>query len=238
MTIPRTIAIDGPAGSGKSTLAEKLANYLGYLYFDTGVMYRAVTLAALETYHSVSDENSVTKLAEEIQIDVRHSIGKESQPYEVFLDGKNVTGKIRCVEIDRNVSQVSTYSGVRKAMTAQQRKIGLRGDVVMVGRDIGTVVVPEADLKIYLDASLDERARRRFDEIEKKGGGQSYAEIFASILRRDQIDTTRSVAPLRPAEDAIRIDSDGLNIEQVLDRVKSYLDLPRKIANASNSHPG
>ena len=219
MKLPKTIAIDGPAASGKSTLAEKLAGTLGYLLFDTGVMYRAVTLAALETLHAVDNEMEVTSLAEGVQIDVEPPTKNDGRKYDVLLNGEDVTWQIRLPEVDANVSHVSAYPGVRKAMTAQQRRIGQRDGVVMVGRDIGTVGLPEAELKIYLDASVEERARRRFEEVHIRGENQTYPEILASMRRRDQIDSTRAVAPLRPAKDAVIINSDGLNIEQVLEKV-------------------
>jgi len=224
MTLPKTIAIDGPAASGKSTLAEKLAETLGYLLFDTGVMYRAVTLAALETFHSVSDEKEVTGLSERVQIDVQAPTKKDGRKYDVLLNGEDVTWQIRKSKVDADVSHVSAYPGVRLAMTVQQRRIGQRGRVVMVGRDIGTVVLPEADLKIYLDASVEERARRRFEEVRLRGETQTYPNILASMRRRDQIDSTRAVAPLRPASDAVIINSDGLNIEQVLQKVVKLLE--------------
>jgi cytidylate kinase len=221
---PQIIAIDGPAASGKSTLAEKLAEYLGYLYFDTGVMYRALSLAALQTFDAVKDEKAVTELAQRIQIDVRPPSVKDGRKYDVLLEGIDVTWKIRQPVVDANVSTVSAYPGVREAMTAQQRRIGQRGRVVMVGRDIGTVVFPEAELKIYLDASVEERARRRYEEERCRGGKIVYDEILTSLRRRDQIDSTRSVAPLRPADDAVIINSDGIDIEEVLQQVKALVE--------------
>jgi len=217
MTIPRTIAIDGPAASGKSTLGERLARRLGYLYFDTGVMYRAVTLSALQTSTDVYDEPRVTRLAETIVIDVRQASVSDGRMYDVFLDGVDVTWDIRSVPVAANVSVVSTYAGVRKAMTEQQRRIGLQGNVVMVGRDIGTVVLPDADLKIYLDASAEERARRRFIEEQARGIPTSYEDILENVRTRDKIDSSREVAPLRPAEDAIILNSDHLDAEGVLE---------------------
>ena len=221
---PQIIAIDGPAASGKSTLAEKLSEYLGYLFFDTGVMYRALTLAALPTIDAVKDEKAVTELAQRIQIDVRPPSVKDGRKYDVLLEGIDVTWKIRQPVVDANVSTVSAYPGVREAMTTQQRRIGKRGRVVMVGRDIGTVVFPEAELKIYLDASVEERARRRYEEERCRGGKIVYDEILASLQRRDQIDSTRPVAPLRPADDAVIINSDGIDIEEVLQKVKALVE--------------
>ena len=217
MTIPRTIAIDGPAASGKSTLGERLARRLGYLYFDTGVMYRAVTLKALQTGTDVYDEPGVTRLAETCVIDVRQASVNDGRMYDVLLDGVDVTWEIRSAPVAANVSVVSTYAGVRKAMTEQQRRIGLQGNVVMVGRDIGTVVLPDADLKIYLDASAEERARRRFVEEQARGIPTSYEDILDNVRTRDKIDSSREVAPMRPAEDAIILNSDHLDADGVLE---------------------
>lgn len=215
MGLPDIIAIDGPAGSGKSTLGKMLSDFLGYLYFDTGVMYRAVTLAALRRDIPLDDEPEITSLAEEIHLDVLPPEERNEIHSRVFLDGEDVTESIRSPEIDANVSIVSTYPGVRRALSEQQRRVGLRGKVVMVGRDIGTVVLPEADLKIYLDASIEERGRRRFAELGERGEGASMTEILESLRIRDEIDSTRKFAPLRPAEDAVIVNSEGQSIEQV-----------------------
>lgn len=224
MKRPEIIAVDGPAASGKSTLAEKLAEYLGYLYFDTGVMYRAVTLAALRQLGSVDSEEEVSSLAEAIQIDVRPPSVADGRKDDVYLDGEDVTWAIRSAEVDTNISQVSAYRRVRQAMTEQQRRIGRRGAVVMAGRDIGTVVFPEAPLKLYLEASVEERARRRYNEIRQRGGTESYEKILASMRRRDAIDAGREIAPMRPADDAVVINTDGRSIEEVLGMVISLLE--------------
>ena len=221
--LPDKIAIDGPAASGKSTLAEKLADFIGYMYFDTGVMYRAVTWAALQRLGSVEDETAVSKLAEAVQIDVRPPGKTDGRQNDVFVDGVDVSWEIRTTEVNQHVSQVSAYQGVRQAMTEQQRRIGERGAMVMVGRDIGTVVLPDADLKIYLDASTEERARRRYAEMVERGVEASYEEILASVVRRDRIDSTRAIAPLHPAEDAVIIDTDNKDIEEVFEEVKGLL---------------
>lgn len=219
MGIPKIIAVDGPAASGKSTVAEKLAVELGYLYFDTGVMYRAVTLAALRKFKVVDDKQAVERLANDLQIDVQPPSQTDGRLYDVLMDGEDVTWAIRTPEVDRSVSQVSAYPGVREAMTAKQRQIGQRGCVVMVGRDIGTVVFPEAELKIYLDASVETRARRRFDEIIRRGQQDTYENILDAMRRRDQMDSTRAIAPLRPAEDAIVLNTDGMDVMEVLSRI-------------------
>ena len=218
-TPPSIIAIDGPAASGKSTLGLKLANALGYLFFDTGVMYRAVTWLALDRDMDLRDENAVTALAEKTQIDVAPASRSDGRACDVLVQGKDITWETRLPEVDANVSPVSAYRGVRSALSRQQRRIGLRGKVVMVGRDIGTVVLPEADLKIYLDATAEQRAKRRYDEIITRGGAADYKEILAQVIERDRIDSTRDVAPLRAAEDAISLDSDKLNADEVFEKV-------------------
>ncbi len=221
---PTTIAIDGPAASGKSTVGAALAQHLGYLYFDTGVMYRAVTWAALQRGLDINDEAAITQLAETIIIDVTEPTETDGRLCTVWCDGVDVSWLTRSPEVDANVSPVSAYPGVRSAMTAQQRRIGLRGSVVMVGRDIGTVVLPEAPLKIYLDASVEERARRRFLEVQARGdAAQTYAEILAAMKRRDAIDSGRATAPLKAAADAIRIDSTTLDVAQVIARVEQLM---------------
>jgi cytidylate kinase len=217
------ITIDGPAASGKTTLGRRLAEALGYLFFDTGVMYRAVTWAALERGVPVDDEAAVTALAETAQIDVHPPSKEDGRCNDVLLDGEDITWEIRRPGVDANVSPVSVYSGVRRALTLQQRRIGLRGRVVMVGRDIGTVVLPEADLKIYLDASAEVRALRRYNERIQRGESADLEAILAVVRERDRIDSTRAVAPLRAAEDAVIIDSDNLNADQVLEKVISLV---------------
>lgn len=223
MSFINLIAIDGPAASGKSTLAELIAKKLSFFFFDTGVMYRAVTLAALEKVKDLDDESKVTEVANRIQIDVQPASKQDGRVMDILVDGKDVTWQIRTPEVDHNVSKVSAYVGVRKAMTEQQRRIGERGNMVMVGRDIGTVVFPDARHKIYLEASPEERARRRFDEVQKRGESTTYKDILASIRKRDEVDSSRAVAPLKPASDAHVIDSDGKSIDVVLEEALQIL---------------
>lgn len=216
---PSIIAIDGPAASGKSTIGKRLADLLGHLFFDTGVMYRAITWLVLQRELDIHDKVAVTELAESVPIDVQPASQYDGRACDVIVNGQDITWQIRRPEVDANVSIVSAYPGVRRALSAQQRRIGQRGHVVMVGRDIGTVVLPDADLKIYLDASAEERARRRYDEIIARGEHADYDEILAKVIERDRIDSTRDVAPLKVAEDAIVVDSDNLNAEEVFQQI-------------------
>ncbi len=220
MPKPSIIAIDGPAASGKSTLGHRLADALGYLFFDTGVMYRAVTYIAIRGGVDVNDEAAVTAIANEVLIDVRPPSKADGRACDVIVGLTDITWETRRLAVDANVSVVSTYKGVRAALASQQRRIGLRGRVVMVGRDIGTVVLPEADLKIYLDASAEQRARRRYDEIIARGEEASFDEILAGVRMRDEIDSARAFSPLKIAEDAIVLDSDSLNADEVFLRVE------------------
>lgn len=215
MTYPSIITIDGPAASGKTTVGERLARRLGYLFFDTGIMYRAVTWAAINKLGSANDESAVTEIARTVHIDIQPPSVVDNRKCDVLVDAVDVTWAIRTQEVEDSVSIASAYKNVRAAMSAQQRRIGKRGHVVMVGRDIGTVVLPEAELKIFLDASLETRARRRFDELIGRGLQANYMQILRSMRRRDRIDTNRTVAPLKPALDAITINTDALNVDQV-----------------------
>lgn len=218
---PSIIAIDGPAASGKSTIGLRLANALGHLFFDTGLMYRAVTWLALDHDINLSDEAAITILAEKTQIDVQPASKPDGRACDVLVAGNDITWEARLPEVEANVSVVSAYRGVREALSGQQRRIGKRGRIVMVGRDIGTVVLPDADLKIYLDASAEERAKRRYDEIIARGGSADYGDILAKVIERDRIDSTRDVAPLKVAEDAVVIHTDKLTEDQVFEQVLS-----------------
>lgn len=224
MAMPSIIAIDGPAASGKTTLGRDLADRLGYLYFDTGLMYRAVTLAALDRNIAVTDSDTITKLANDLHIDMERSFHAGHQVSILRIDGVDVTSRLRSADVDSNVSAVSAYPGVREAMTRQQRRIGEGGRIVMVGRDIGTVVLPNADLKLYLDASVEERARRRWQDFQEGGTSDSYENILDAMRERDRKDSTRSVAPLRPALDAIMIDTTQMSTPDLLNYVLQLIN--------------
>jgi len=223
---PSTIAIDGPTASGKSTIGCLLAESMGYIYFDTGVMYRAITWVALSRGLDARDEAAICQLAEWVVIDVMLPTLPDGRQYTVLADGADITWDIRRPEVEAGVSQVSAYRGVRQALTAQQRRIGSAGNIVMVGRDIGTVVLPDADAKFYLDASLEERAGRRWREKLQRGECVTIDEVRVAVRRRDEFDSSRTIAPLQPADDAILIDTEGLGVEQVLERVLELLRDP------------
>jgi len=217
--IPAVIAIDGPAASGKSTVGKLVARKLGFLLFDTGALYRAVTLAALTRGAPISDEARIECLARTLHIDLIPATQDDGRPYTVLADGQDVTWDIRSEAVDAHVSTVSAYPGVRQALKQQQRRIAQKGDVVMVGRDIGTVVFPEAPLKVYLDASPEVRARRRSEELLARGEAADYDEILAGVRHRDETDSSRATAPLKIAPDAQVIHTDHMTIEQVVDEI-------------------
>lgn len=226
LTYPSKIALDGPAASGKTTIGELLAERLGYLLFDTGVMYRAVTLVALERDVPIDNEPAITALAHSLVIDVKAPTIDDGRAYTVLADGVDVTFRIHSPQVDAYVSPVSAFPGVREAMTTQQRRIGERGRVVMVGRDIGTVVMPDADLKVYLDASPEERARRRLRDRDARGERTTLDEVLAGVRQRDAIDSGRECAPLRPAKDAVIIDSSHMSVAEVLESIWRFVDCP------------
>ena len=214
------IAIDGPAGSGKSTVAKRAAQKLGYAYLDTGAMYRAVAWRALETGTKLDDAAALTMLAtnEPIRFGYEHN---EPLPSKVFIADIDVTREIRTPEVDKAVSPVSAEVGVRKALVAQQQKIGSEQDTVMEGRDIGTAVFPHAELKVFLTATPEVRAKRRLEQnVERFGKDaekQSREEVLAEIIRRDTYDSEREASPLRAADDALQLDTSYMTIEEVVD---------------------
>lgn len=214
------VAIDGPASAGKSTVAKQVAKRFGYIYCDTGAMYRSVTLAALNQGIDVHDQAAVAALAQRIKIGFEP--GEPEQ--RVFVDGNEVTAAIRSNEVNANVSVVAAIPAVREEMVAQQRQIAAAGGIVMDGRDIGTTVLPNAQVKIFLVASAHERARRRFEENQRKGiSTTTLAELQAAIERRDKLDSERSVSPLTQAQDAVRLDSTHLSIAQVVDEISAII---------------
>ncbi len=214
------IAIDGPAGAGKSTIAKNIAQKLGFLYIDTGAMYRALTLKALDTKVDIADCDLLIELARASDIDL---INDPDGSLRVLLDGKDVSQQIREPRITRHVSDVAKIRQVREVMVDLQRKFGRRGNSVLDGRDIGTVVFPHAEKKFFLDANFDERVRRRHKELIDSGNNVSQESVKTDISNRDTIDSTREVAPLKKADDAIYVDTTDLNIEQVTELILSYL---------------
>jgi len=215
---PRTIAIDGPVASGKSSIGGRLARLLGYHFLDTGAMYRALTWLALKKGINPEDEEALGALARQARIRLRTAKGGEGPAYRVWLDGEDVTPYLRTPVVEEAVSLVARVPAVRREMVARQRRLARR-PLVMAGRDIGTTVLPRADLKVYLNASVEERARRRYLELLRQGKEVSLEDVLTELKRRDQLDSQRRVSPLRPAPDAFIIDTDGLNEEQVLEKV-------------------
>ncbi len=212
-----TIAIDGPVAAGKSAVGTLLAARLGYRFIDTGVMYRAITWAALKDGLDPEDEASVTALAERSGIEVTE--GDASGVSRIIVNGHDVTGVLRTKEVEQGVSLVSRFTGVRSAMVARQRALAGEGMLIMAGRDIGTVVLPDADLKIFLTASAEERARRRHQEMREAGQTVELEQVLAELIQRDKLDTERANSPLRPADGAFVLNTESIGIEQVVERI-------------------
>lgn len=222
--LPDLIAIDGPAASGKSTIGFLLAIRLDYLYLDTGSMYRALTLAAIRRGVSINDEAALTALSRGLELDVLPLGGEaDGRQYTVLVDGQDVTWDLRLPEVDAAVSQVSLFAAVREEMVRRQRATARRGRVVMVGRDIGTVVMPNAPLKLYITASAEERARRRLADRRRQGYDDAYEVILADVVRRDGIDSGREHSPLRPAADSIILDTTDKTPQVVLEEIFELL---------------
>ncbi|MCS7051570.1 MAG: (d)CMP kinase [Thermomicrobium sp.] len=213
------VAIDGPAGAGKSTVGAEVARRLGALYFDTGVVYRTLALVASEQGIDPADAERLAGIARTLSLRVAPPSVDDGRLYDVWLDGRDVTWAIRSSEIDRLASQVSAHPSVRQALLKLQRDVARQGRVIMAGRDIGTVVMPDAPVKVWLQASLEERARRRQRELARRGLTQSLEEIRRELADRDRRDATRAVAPMRPAADAVIIETDGRSIEEVVEAV-------------------
>jgi cytidylate kinase len=221
MTLPNSIAIDGPAGSGKSSVCSALARALGYLFVDTGAFYRAVTLAALRA-DVQTDEAQIVALAGRSTFDISKD-KYDDDVYTIWLNGEDVTSAVRSPEVEAWVSPISAMPLVREVLNEKYRQLAKRGSVIMAGRDIGTVVLPNADLKLYLDASPQVRAERRVRQRQAAGQPADYAVILANLMERDNIDSKRATAPLRQAVDAIRVNTDALDISGVVDKITQLI---------------
>jgi CMP/dCMP kinase len=212
-----TIAIDGPAGSGKSSVARHIAGVLGYLYLDSGAMYRALALKALQRGVALNDETHLERLAAETHIELKPPTPEQERAgskNDVFLDGVDVTDAIRTGEVAQAASRLATIAGVRHVLVAEQQRAGAGGGVVMEGRDIGTVVFPNADLKIFLDASPEVRAQRRWKEHQERGDAATIAQVLEEVRERDKRDRERAVSPLVRATDAVVVDNTAMDVEE------------------------
>ncbi|MCR5396556.1 MAG: (d)CMP kinase [Lachnospiraceae bacterium] len=211
------VAIDGPAGAGKSTIAKRLAKELGFVYVDTGAMYRAIGLYMLKNSVDGSDEAAVSEAVKNVEVTLSYDDGVQC----VYLNGEDVSGMIRTEEVSALASQISAYQAVREKLLDLQRTMAKNNDVLMDGRDIGTTILPNADVKIYLTASVETRAKRRYDEYIAKGQTCDLAEIEEDIKTRDHNDMTRKISPLKKADDAIEVDSSNMNIDEVVETIKN-----------------
>ncbi|WP_417891465.1 (d)CMP kinase [Bacillus alkalicola] len=214
------IAIDGPAGAGKSTVAKLVADRLSYVYIDTGAMYRALTYMALQNEVSVDDGEALKKLLSDLKIELVNKNGKQL----IYVNEKDVSEEIRHSEVTNKVSYVAKHSDIRKEMVYKQQQLASGGGTVMDGRDIGTAVLPDAELKLFLNASVDERARRRHEEMISKGFDSNIDVLKEEIRKRDQMDSEREVAPLKKADDAIEIDSTSMSINEVVVLILSFVE--------------
>jgi cytidylate kinase len=213
---PQLIAIDGPVAVGKSSVGLRLANRLGYIFFDTGMIYRAFTWKVLKSGISLEDEQELCHLATMTKFDF---IPSKEGALSLFVDGEDVLSKLLCPEIEELVAPIAKVAGVRQAMVSQQRELAERGRVVMAGRDIGTVVLPWAELKIFLTASTEERARRRYKELLERGENSSLEIVLTDLKKRDEMDINRTISPLKPAEDAVILNTENVSLEQVVDKM-------------------
>ncbi len=215
-----SIAIDGPAGAGKSTIAKLLAKELGYVYVDTGAMYRAMAVFFSQKGIDPLDENAINNSVNDIDISIEYIDGVQ----QVILNGKNVTSLLRTEETGKMASKTSKYAAVRSKLLTLQRELAKKTDVIMDGRDIGTTVLPDAFAKIYLTASSDARAKRRYDELVGKGEKCDYEAIKEDIEKRDYEDMNREISPLKQADDAVLVDTSDMNIEQVVEALRKIID--------------
>lgn len=212
------IAIDGPAGTGKGTISKLIADRLGYIYIDTGAMYRAITLKTIRENIKLEEIDKIEKMLIDTVIDF-------GEAQKVFMDGEDVTSEIRMPKVSEEVPYVSSLKIIRENLVAKQRALGLNKNIVMEGRDITTVVFPNADLKIYLTADASERAKRRYDEMVEKGITTTYDEVYTAILKRDETDMNKEIGALKIAEDAIVVDSTGKSIEEVYNEILKYIKM-------------
>ena len=217
------VAIDGPAGTGKGTITKIISEKLGLVNIDTGAMYRCVTLEAMRRNIEPVESENLSEMLDEIEIELK----KNGDVQEVWLNGENVSSKIRTPEVDAEVAKFAALKSVRAKMTPLQRKMGENGNIIMEGRDIGTAVFPDADVKIYLDATVEERARRRYLQDLEKGMEITYEEVLESIKERHKLETEREINPLRKAEDAILVDSTNLTIEEVVEEVERIINFKK-----------
>lgn len=221
--MPINIALDGPVGAGKSTIADAVASRLGILHLDTGAMYRAIGLAALRAGISPSDEDAVTALCGRVDVGVAH----QPDGQHTLLDGEDVTGLIRTEEVSMAASTVAKFAGVRRAMVAVQQRLAATTDMLVDGRDIGLRVLPDAPVKIFLTASPEERARRRWEQLREKGGSESYEQVLEDLKRRDYQDTHREVDPLQAVADAVIVDTTGLSFEESVEKILAVVEAKR-----------
>lgn len=221
--MPLNVAMDGPVGAGKSTIADEVARRLGILHLDTGAMYRALGLAAIRRGIDMQDEGAVTDMCRRVDITVRYEQGGQ----RTLMDGEDVTAHLRTQEVSMAASAVSRYRGVRQAMVALQQKLAATTDMLVDGRDIGTVVLPRATIKIYLTASAEERAHRRWAQLQEKGASDTFEQVLEELRQRDWQDMHRDVDPLRQAEDAVLVDSTGLQFEQTVEKILTLVEEKR-----------
>ncbi|MCD8511471.1 MAG: (d)CMP kinase [Bacillus sp. (in: Bacteria)] len=218
------IAIDGPAGAGKSTVAKMVAEELSYIYIDTGAMYRAITYEAIQNNIDVNDERKLVELLKELDIELINTEGSQ----RILLNGKDITEEIRSSDVTNNVSYVAKHQKIRQEMVKRQQLLAVKGGTVMDGRDIGTMVLPEAELKVFLTASVEERARRRHEEHLAKGQSSDYDKLINEIRQRDKIDSEREIAPLIKAEDAVEVNSTTMSIKEVVHSILALVEERRE----------
>ena len=220
MAEPIAIAIDGPVAAGKTVVGQLVAQRLGFRFLDTGVMYRAVTWAAQEKGMDLGEERPLVEVARALEMKLVRADGGD----RLLVDGRDITDRLRDPKVERGVSLVARIPGVRVALVEQQRSMADEGPIVMAGRDIGTVVLPQAVVKVFLTASVRVRARRRHDDQRRQGNPTDYGQVVNDLLRRDKIDSERIDSPLRPAEDALMIDTDDLTVEELARKILSYVE--------------